>query len=559
MQVPARALSLRQRVLYHLTMGPRPRLALGAGCVLLVTAMSLSSTRTPSVASASPHGESKGGGELRLMWGSEPVGPLDFALSNGGIGGWILLNATCAKLVRTEYDADSGKPRVVPEVAVNDPKITDGGRTYTFELKRTFRFHTGERVTAQSFADAFNRAANPKLKSPARSLGYLREIVGIDAAMEGTAPTISGVRVLGRYRLQIRLKQRAGDFKARLTMPYFCPISDTTPLDRRIDEDEMPGSGPYHLVEHTSNRRIVLERNPYRGERTAYPDRIVWTIEPDWSVKIPATEHGTNDFTPLFSWPKPLVRKLVDTYGVNRPGARVIRDSVTQTNHSFRFNLESPAFKGAGQKPLRKAITYALDRPALTLAAGYLEGRTSDRLLPATLRESRRLGPVGGPDLATARKWARRTKHLPTTLTFYSTTYGWNLAVAQEFKSNLRRLGIDIKVRSFEFVTYLQKLSTPGEPWDVAWIPQGAPYPDPVAALFPFVRGTRYETRLDAANQMADAAARTKALAELEADLMRNDPPVAVWADFTPLAFVSKRFGCWGADSKLDLAAVCKK
>jgi ABC-type oligopeptide transport system substrate-binding subunit len=533
-------------------MGPGPKLSLlavGASVALLVSA-----------ASASPHGVSKGGGELQLMWAIDP-GSLDSALP-GGPGSSTLVNATCAKLFRTEYHPDTGIARAVPEVAVGDPKITNGGRTYTFDLKRTFRFHTGERVTAQSFAYAFNRAANPKLKSAARIRGYLREIVGAEEAMKGTAETISGVRVLGHYRLQIRLKKGAGDFVARLTMPYFCPILRGTPVDRAIAAKEVPASGPYRFVEHTPNRRIVLERNPYyRGERTAYPDRIVWTIEPDPSVKLPATEQGTNHFTPLFNWPKPVVRKLVDTYGRAKSGARarVIRDSVTLSSFSFTFNTSRDAFKGAGQKPLRKAITYALDRPALTLAAGYLEGRTSDRLLPATLRESRRLGPVGGPDLATARKWARRTKHLPTTLTFYSTTYGWNLAVAQEFKSNLRRLGIDIKVRSFEFVTYLQKLSTPGEPWDVAWIPQGAPYPDPVAALFPFVRGTRYETRLDAANQMADAAARTKALAELEADLMRNDPPVAVWADFTPLAFVSKRFGCWGADSKLDLAAVCKK
>jgi ABC-type oligopeptide transport system substrate-binding subunit len=529
-------------------MGARPRLsllALGAIVAVLVSA-----------SSASPHAEAKGGGELRLMWGSEPTS-LDPA-GGGGIGGWILLDATCAKLFRTVYDPDTGKARVVPEVAVDDPKITDGGRTYTFELKRTFRFHTGERVTAQSFAKAFKRAANPKLNSPARRAGYLREIVGIDAAMEGTAPSISGVRVLGSYRLQIRLKQRTGDFRARLTMPYFCPISDETPLGRAIDGVEVPGSGPYHFFEHTFNRRIVLERNPhYRGERIAYPDRIVWTIERDPSVKVRATERGDNDFTPLFNWPQRVVRKLVDTYAVGRPGARVIRDSLTPTNHSFRFNLEQPAFKGAGRKPLRKAISYALDRPALTAAAGYLEARASDRLLPATLRESRR--PVNGPDLVTARKWLARLKNPPRTLTFYSSTYGWNLAVAEELKSNLKRLDIDVTVEKFEFVTYLRKLSTPGEPWDLAWIPQGAAYPDPAAALLPWVLGTRYEARFNAANQLADRTDRYKALTKLEADLMRNDPPVAVWADFTPLAFVSKRFGCWGADSLLDLAAVCKK
>ena len=131
-------------------------LALGAGVALLVSA-----------ASASLHGESQGGGTLRLMWGIEP-GSLDPAFARPG-GAGILLDATCAKLFRTVYDPDTGRPRVVPEVAVDYPKITNGGRTYTFELKRTFRFDTGEPVTARSFADAFNRNANPKLGSPARA------------------------------------------------------------------------------------------------------------------------------------------------------------------------------------------------------------------------------------------------------------------------------------------------------------------------------------------------------------------------------------------------------
>ena len=46
----------------------------------------------------------------------------------------------------------------------------------------------------------------------------MREIVGAVAVMEGKAKAISGVRVLGRYRLQIRLTRPVGDFTARLTM-----------------------------------------------------------------------------------------------------------------------------------------------------------------------------------------------------------------------------------------------------------------------------------------------------------------------------------------------------
>ena len=110
-------------------------------------------------------------------------------------------------------------------------------------------------------------------------------------------------------------------------------------------------------------------------------------------------------------------------------------------------------------------------------------------------------------------------------------------------------------------MTLIEKVNTRGEPWDLAWLPgAGAAYPDPAGAFGQLVRGTKYEARFNAANRLTGAA-RAKAWADLEADLMRNDPPVATYADFTPLAFVSLRnFGCWtGADAHLDLAAVCKK
>ena len=561
-------------------MGARPRLsllalALGAGVAVLVSAALPSSTQTPSAAFASSHGKSKGGGTLRLMWALWPDS-LDPAFPVGLGGSYSLLNATCANLFRTVYDPDTGKPRVVPEVAVDYPKTTNGGRTYTFELRRTFRFETGERVTAQSFAKAFNRNANPKLGSTdgkpklAPAAGQMQDIVGADAVMQGTARTISGVEPLGRYRLRVRLKRPAGDFVARLTMPHFCPISRGTPFDRRIDRPH--GSGPYYFKEIVVGRQIVLERNPHypRGVRTANPDRIVWIYEADWNVKVAATQQGKNDFTPLFAWPEPLVRDLVKKYGVNRPGGQltVNRSFPTTANSGFRFNLQSPAFKGAGQAPLRKAINYALDRPALTRAAGYLAGNPSGRLLPAALRESGRLYPIDGPDLVTARKWLARAGYRPTTLTLYTGNYSWSQAVAQVFASNLKQLGIEVKVEPFELFTLRAKLSTRGEPWDVAWSTLWAAYPDPGGLLLPLLRGTEYEARANAANRVTGAAARAKAWAALEADLMRDDPPVAVYQDVTYRALVSRRFGCWSGapgvhafrlqENDLDLGAVCK-
>ena len=52
----------------------------------------------------------------------------------------------------------------------------------------------------------------------------MREIVGADAVIDGKAESISGIRVLGRFRLQIQLTKRVEDLTARLTHSFFCPI-----------------------------------------------------------------------------------------------------------------------------------------------------------------------------------------------------------------------------------------------------------------------------------------------------------------------------------------------
>ena len=135
------------------------------------------------------------GGTLRLSRFSD-VDFVDPALAYVGWS-WPIGFATCAKLFN--YPTSAGGTRLSPEV-VRTFRVSRDGRVYTFDLKRTFRFHTGAAVTARSFADAFNRVANPRLKSPAPS--YMREIVGAVAVMQGKARAISGVRVPGRYRLQ---------------------------------------------------------------------------------------------------------------------------------------------------------------------------------------------------------------------------------------------------------------------------------------------------------------------------------------------------------------------
>src|SRR6266545_4254902 len=206
------------------------------------------------------------GGTLRI---SEPfdVGSLDPALAYRTETFGVIEFATCAKLSRD-------------------------GKSQTIELRPTYRFHTGRRITAANFVAAFNRDASPNMQSPATA--YLHEIVGADAVIEGKARTIAGVRALRPYRLQIRTSRPLGDLVSRLTMPFFCPIATNTPLQ---EIDNPLGSGPYYVAARIPDRQIVLKRNRfYHGRRPAKVDQVVWTIGAGPEACRLAVEQNETDY-----------------------------------------------------------------------------------------------------------------------------------------------------------------------------------------------------------------------------------------------------------------------
>jgi peptide/nickel transport system substrate-binding protein len=512
---------------------------------------------------AGPTGEAPKGGTLRYSLGAD-VDFVDPALAYFARS-WPIGFATCAKLFNYPDAPGAAGTRLIPEV-VDRFTVSNDGRTYTFSLKKTFRFHTGAPVTAQSFVDAFNRVAQPRLGSPASA--YMHEIVGADEVMDGTAQSISGVRTLGRHRLQIRLTRPLGDFTSRLTLPFFCPIRPNTPIDPAGINDPV-GSGPYYVAERIVNQRIVLKRNPYyRGTRPANVDQIVWTINTHEACLL-AVEQGRMDYC-FFGGLGGSSQALAEKYGINRPDGRFFV-SPSPATWFIAFNHDRPAFKGSGQIPLKKAINFAIDRPALVRANGYLAGKRTDKMLPPALARPGSAYPLKGADPVTAGKWLARARFQPTELVLYTNNSPSAVAQAEILVFNLRQIGIDLEVKYFDINALAEKAMTSGEPFDLIHQAWASDFADPVAFFVPLLAhgssrvgvnldDPRINGRIDVANRLTGEA-RRNAWADLDVDLMRDNPPWAPLYHPNSRAFVSPGTGCilhhpvYG----LDLAAVCKK
>jgi ABC-type oligopeptide transport system substrate-binding subunit len=537
---------------------------LARSAAVLVTGVALLAVSAPArpAGSTGAAAEVRKGGTLRYSLGAD-VDFVDPALAYFARS-WPIGYATCAKLFNYPDAPGAAGTRLIPEVVDRTTRSSDQ-RTYTFELKQTFRFHTGAPVTARSFALAFNRDANPKLGSPATA--YMHEIVGADAVLAGNATSISGIRVLGRYRLQIQLTQPLGDFTARLTMPFFCPILPTTPIDRAVNDP--PGSGPYYVAERIVNQRIVLRRNPYyRGARPAHVDQIVWTVNPHEACLL-ATEQDQLDHC-FFGGLGGSSRDLAEKYGINRPdGQFFVRQSLA--TWFIAFNHDRPAFKGAGQVPVKQAINFAIDRPSLTRANGYLAGRRTDQMLPPALARPVSIYPLKGADPDTARKLLSRARVQPTRLVLYTNNSPSAVAQAEVLDFNLQQIGIDLEVKYFDITALAEKAMTPGEPFDLIHEAWAGDYADPASFFVPLLahgsaRGgvnlddPLVNARIEAANGLTGEA-RRKAWADLDVDLMRDNPPWIPLYHPNHRSFVSRSHGCvlHHPVYTFDLAAACKK
>ena len=354
---------------------------------------------TPGAASTGPAGGARTGGTLRI--GVVGVQSLDPAISYE-IGGSQVLSATCAHLMTYPDKPLPEGLRVVPEVAAAYPRVSRGGRQFTFTLRRGFRFSNGRPVTAAAFARAINRLLTPAVESPGAQ--YAREIVGADAVMAGRARSASGVVARG-YRLIVRFTKPVPDFPARTTMHFFCAVPPNLPADPE-GLGVIPAAGPYRVTSFIRGRRVTLNRNRfYRGRRPHHVDRIVVDLSasgPGELVDRVASGRLDSVWVPATSYFERFAT-LKRRYGINRSRFFVKPGLFLR---GFALNTSRPLFRN--NAPLRRAVNYAVDRSALLRERGTGAGTLTDQYLPPSLpgAPKQHVYPLRGPNLRRARALA---------------------------------------------------------------------------------------------------------------------------------------------------------
>jgi ABC-type oligopeptide transport system substrate-binding subunit/DNA-binding beta-propeller fold protein YncE len=483
--------------------------------------------------------------------------------------------ATCAYLLNYPDSGGVEGTQLRPEVAAAMPTVSSDGRTYTFSIRRGFRFSppSNAPVTAETFRHTIERALSPKLLYGPQAR-FARNVVGMSAYSAGRANHISGIAVHGNS-LSITLAKASGELLPWLSMPWACPV----PLSVGIKERPGPvaTAGPYYFASFTDDR-LVMVRNPnYHGSRPRRPARIVYTHDTPTSQAAALADRGMLDYLP-----SDLSRySLLAPGGVlddrNGPGSAAARDGKQRYFlepvpwvDELVFNAQRPLFHDVR---LRRAVNYALDRGALAAAS---DDAPTDQIIPPAITgvQAAHIYPLERPDLGTARRLAgsRQRRAVLYTACQFGTS-----SVAPLIRSELAKIGIAVSVTRgtcdgshYNAQSRRADLILAHTPFSVL----GTTEDDPAsfldgllttnatgAALGPGLwTAPSFRKRVTRARPLRGEA-RIGAYTNLEAALLRA-APVAVYGSPLYPEYFSPKVGCkvfQAAHHFVDLGALCKR
>lgn len=521
---------------------------------------------------------------LTMVMSANMFDRTDPALADFGLV-WQLQYAAGARLLRAPDVAEPRGATLLPEIA-DLPMISNGGRTYSFRVRPGYTFSppSNEPVTAAVMRYSIERALSPKITDNA-AVGsrMISDLQGLQAYRDGKAAHVSGIRLDGDT-LSFTLERRAPDFPVRISLPAFSAVPSGTPAMPHGVYTPIPSAGPYYISSNIEESQLVLKRNPnYTGPSPKGPDAILAEEGVAPSASAERVTSGSADYTFAVDVPYPaalapggdLDRRFGAESATGKNGdQRYFFPALSQVR-SVAFDSERGIFRDAR---LRRAVSYALDRPAL--AAVTAASPSADPIPPGIPGFGGRFDyPLDGPDLLRARSLAGSTRRTAILFTQSSDSCVYCATSAAIVKRDLARIGITVRVRSFD--DPWGEASKPGSRWDLLLDNWTADYADPsdfVNTLFdprsisygwaPFVNWVRYSdaeyiARMRAAYRIAGPR-RAAAYRSLVADMMRESPPSAIFAHGRqfPQLF-SERVGCQVFRPQdggwVDLAALCLK
>ncbi|WP_426996465.1 peptide ABC transporter substrate-binding protein [Pseudarthrobacter sp. N5] len=410
-------------------------------------------------------------------YSNEPQNPLLPANTNEVYGGRVV--ELLFEGLRA-YDAN-GKP----VNALADSIDSTDAQNWTIKVKKGAKFTNGEAITAKTFVDSWNFAANSK---NLQNNGFFFEsIAGYDDVSAVTKSTgadgkttstpapkadiMSGLVATDDSTITVKLAQPEADWSLRLGYSAFFPLPSAAMTDPKTFGENPVGNGPYKFAKTGSwvhDQSISLVKNAdYSGPRAAKNGGVTFKFYTDPSPAYTDLQSDNLDVTDV------LPSNALKTYVADFPDRNATKPVATDS--TLNIPGYNPNFKGEAGKLRRQALSYAINREEIAKVVFNGTRTPAKAYAPPVIdgfKDSLAGSEVLKFDAAKAKDlWAQAEKIQPydssKPLQIASNTDGgnkeWIDAVANGFKNNL---GIQAEIQPFakfaEVLNLRKSQSLPG-------------------------------------------------------------------------------------------------
>jgi oligopeptide transport system substrate-binding protein len=393
-------------------------------------------------------------------YNSEPQNPLLPANTNETNGGRVI-NLLFEGL-RT-YDADG---KAVNSLA--ESIESSDAQNWTIKVKQGQKFTNGEAITAKTFVDSWNFAANSKnLQNNSfffESIAGYEDVSAVttEKSADGkttttpapTAETMSGLAATDDSTITVKLVQPEADWSLRLGYSAFYPLPSAALKDPKAFGENPIGNGPYKFEKEGAwvhDQSIALVKNPdYNGPRAAKNGGITFKFYTDPGPAYTDLQADNLDITDV------LPSNATKTYISDFPDRNATKP--VATNATLNIPPYNPNFQGEAGKLRRQALSYAINREEITKVVFSGTRTPAKAFVPPVIdgfKEDLNGTEVLTFDAAKAKDlWTQAEKIQPydnsKPLQIASNTDGghkeWIDAVANGFKNNL---GIQAEIQPF--------------------------------------------------------------------------------------------------------------
>src|SRR3984885_301051 len=348
--------------------------------------------------------------------------------------------------------------QIIPAVATTMPTVSNGGKTYTFTIRKGLTYSDGSPVKASDLTFAIER----DLKLGWSAASFLTSTIqGASAYSTGKAKTISGITTNDATgQTTIHLVSPYGAFLDVLAVPGVSYLPPTTPMKPEPNNPPI-GFGPYVIKNVVPNASFELVKNPSYTSQ-AIPGIPAGHVNVNVRVESNTTTEASdvlNNSADVFDWGDTIPPALIQ-----QVSGLTSRFKAIQTNKTIYFFLNVTE-KPFSNQLAREAVQIAVDRPALArLGSGALV--PGCYLLPPQMTGHPTgpcpdgIDPNSSPDVAKAKQLVQQSGMAGQAVTVWAENRQPRLEWAENYAPTLNAIGFKATLKTIADADYFSTIET---------------------------------------------------------------------------------------------------